>query len=211
MGAVDLHGAEIMLRQLGAGGGKDDRAIRQKNAVVGCVSGLDAGRDSREPCAAVVLRFAHPQLVASVAPGCKIDLGIQEFCEQQDDLTLAVFQENGVVATVADVAADGVRIAPAFCARLEPGDPVLGVPAHGIAVPLQKAAVPDGEQRAIRRHGQTWHVIALPFVKPFHDPVSFDNGCFHVGSSFCNVRHSSAASIGASRRSKVNRPFGSSL
>ena len=210
MGAVDLHGAEIMLRQLGAGGGEDDRAVRQKNAVVGCVPGLNTGRNSRKPCAAVVLCFAHPQLVASVAPGRKVDLGIQKFCEQQDDLALAVFQENGVVAAVADVAADGVRIAPAFCARFEPGDPVLGVPAHGIAVPLQKAAVPDGEQRAVRRHGQARHVIALPFVKPLHDPVSFDDSCFHVGSSFCNVRHSSAASIGASRRSKMKRPSGSS-
>ena len=211
MGAVDLHGAEIILRQLGAGGGEDDRAVRQQNAVVGRVAGLDPRRDSREPRAAVVLRLAHPELVAAVAPGRKVDLGVQKFCEQQDDLALAVFQKNGVVAAIADVAADGVGVAPTFCARLESGDPVLGVTAHGVSVPLQKAAVPDGKQRAVRRHGQARHMIALPFVEPFHDPVPFDNSCIHAGSSSCNVRRSSAASIGASRRSKVKRPSGPSV
>ena len=74
----------------------------------------------------------------------------------------------------------------------------------------EKAVQQAKKQRAVRRHGQARHMIALPFVEPFHDPVPFDNSCIHVGSSSCNVRHSSAASIGASRRSKVKRPSGSS-
>ena len=137
---IALNGAPISYYEF-----LEEMGKRRKNAAA-----LEkARRDSREPRAAVVLRLAHPELVAAVAPGRKVDLGVQKFCEQQDDLALAVFQKNGVVAAIADVAADGVGIAPAFCAWLEETQSLasrpMGSPFHCRKPPFQTASsVPSG-------------------------------------------------------------------
>ena len=183
MGQVDAHRAEVAVPDLAGGGGKDDGAVRQEHAVVGGVAALDVRGARGQPGAAAVGGLSHPQLVAAVAPGGEVDLGVEELGVEQDDLAPAVPDEDGVVAAVADVAAHRVGIGPRLCLRLQHGNPVLGVAAHGVAVPLQKAAVPHGQQVSVGGQGQAGHMVALALVKPFHHPFAIYDRGFHLFSS----------------------------
>ena len=179
MGEVDAHRAEVAVLDLAGGGGKDDGAVRQEHAVIGGVAALDVRGPRGQPGASAVGGLARPQLVAAVAPGGEVDLRIQELGVEQDDLALAVLDEDGVVATVADVAAHCVGIGPRLRARLQHRDPVLGIAPHGVTIPLQKATVPHGQQVSVGGQRQAGHMVALALVKPFHYPFAVHDRRFH--------------------------------
>ncbi|MPN12598.1 hypothetical protein SDC9_159916 [bioreactor metagenome] len=142
---VDADRAEVFVRQLAAGAGEHDGAIRQQHAVVARVPAGDVRGMGWQPGAPAVLRFAHPELVSAVAPGGKVYLGIEKFCKQQRDFTFFVFNPDRVMAAIADVATHCVGVGPCRGAGFKHGDPILGVTSHRVAVPLQKAAVPNRE------------------------------------------------------------------
>ena len=121
---------------------------------------------------------------------------------------MAVFDPDRVVAAVADVATDRVRVRPLRGARLQHGDPVLRVASHRVAVPLQKPAVPHGQQVAVVSQRQARHVIALPLVKPLHNPFPVDNFRFRC-SSILSVVSSSISitlSMGATASGSLHMP-----
>ena len=91
------------------------------------------------------------------------------------------------MAAITDVTAHGVRVRPFFCARLQHRHPVFGVAAHGVAVPLQKATVPYGQQIAVVRQRQAGHMIALALVEPLDDPLSVYDLCLHHISPFLTM------------------------
>ncbi len=138
----------------------------------------------RLPCAAAVLRFACPQLVPAVAPGGEVHLGVQKFCEQENDLPLFVFEKHRVMAAITDVTAHGLRVRPSFAPGYSTDTQSLASAAHGVAVPLQKATVPYGQQIAVVRQRQAGHMIALALVELLDDPLSVYDLCLHHISPF---------------------------
>ena len=176
---IDANRAEVFIRQFTAGAGEHDGAIRQQHAVVARVSARDVRGMRRQPGAPAVLRFAHPEFVPAVAPGGKIYLGVEKLRKQQGNFAFLVLDPDRVVTAVANVAADRVGIRPVLSTGFQNRDPILRVATHRVAVPLQKAAVPNGQQVSVVRHGEARHMIALPLVKPFHNPFTIDDLCLH--------------------------------